>query len=191
MLDRLKRSVESSPVVRINSYEYSVSPITDGVPWMEPELLEEITDHIIQIANLDCDLIVAPEAMGIPIAVSLSLRTGIPYNVVRKRRYGLPGEISISQLTSYSKSQMYINGLKSGDRVVLVDDVISTGNTTGAVIEALKQAGVEIVDVVIVLERGEGRETIERRTGQHIKTLMRAEVRGGRTVASIRQGEQM
>ncbi len=184
MLERLKRSVESSPVVTMGEYSYFVAPITDGIPCMEPEILEEIAARIMEVANLDCDLIVAPEAMGIPVAVALSLRTGIPYNVIRKRSYGLPGEVSVCKVTGYAKCNMFINGLKAGDRAVLVDDILSTGGTMYAVIQALQKMGVELVDAVAVLDKGVGKARIESDLGVRVRTLLRADLAGGRVVVS-------
>jgi adenine phosphoribosyltransferase len=58
------------------------------------------------------DKIVTMEAMGIPLATALSLKLKIPFVIIRKRTYGLPGEIDVEQITGYSKSKLYINGLK-------------------------------------------------------------------------------
>lgn len=184
MLERLKRSVESSPVVTMGEYRYFVAPVTDGIPCMEPEVLEEITARIMEVADLDCDRIVAPEAMGIPVAVALSLRTGIPYNVIRKRSYGLPDEVSVSKMTGYSRCNMFINGLKAGDRVILVDDILSTGGTLYAVIQALQGMGVKLVDAVAVLARGAGKTKIENELGVRVRTLLRADIVGERVVVS-------
>ena len=75
------------------------------------------------MGKFDCDVILAPEAMGIPLTVPISLRTRIPYSVIRKREYRLPGEISVQRGTGYSSGFLYINGLKKGDKVTIVDDV--------------------------------------------------------------------
>jgi adenine phosphoribosyltransferase len=182
MLDKLKLCLKESPIIKKGSYDYFVSPITDGIPCMDPQVLQEIIDRILEVANLDCDYIVAPEAMGIPIAVPLSLRTSIPYNLVRKKKYGLPGEVTVCQETGYSRSEMYINGLKRGDRVVLVDDVVSTGGTLKGIVQALQRMGVNIVDIVVVLEKGPKKAEIERELGVRIKTLVRVEVKNGRLV---------
>ncbi len=181
MLERLKRSLEESPIVVIGDYEYFVNPITDGIPRMDPKVLQDVVDRILEIGDFDCDLIVAPEAMGIPLAVPLSLSTGIPYNVVRKRRYGLPGEVSLQQTTGYSRTDMFINGISEGDRVVIVDDVISTGGTIAAMVKALQGMGVHIVDIIVVVEKGDRRPALERELGVTIKTLVKVEVRQGRT----------
>jgi adenine phosphoribosyltransferase len=183
-LQRLRSSVERAPVVRMDTYEYVIAPITDGIPCVEPELLREIVDRILEIVDLDCDLILAPEAMGIPVAVALSLRTGVPFAVVRKRRYGLPGEVEVDQVTGYSNCAMYINGLRTSDRVVVVDDIISTGGTMRCIISTLQRMGVKIVDIIAVLEKGGGKQALEEELGVRIKTLLRLEVRDGRPLVS-------
>jgi adenine phosphoribosyltransferase len=179
MLERLKRSLQESPVVKKGDYDYFVNPITDGVPPMDPAVLSEVVERMLKVGRFECDVILAPEAMGIPLAVSLSLRTGIPYCVVRKRGYGLPGEKMIDQRTGYSRSEMSINGLKAGDRVVIVDDVVSTGGTLKALVLALKEISVEIIDIVIVVEKGEGKADLEKEIGMAIKALVKVEMRHG------------
>jgi adenine phosphoribosyltransferase len=113
--------------------------------------------------------------MGIPIGIGLSIITDIPLVIIRKRKYGLPGEIEISQKTGYSKSQLFLNGIKEGDRVIVVDDVISTGGTLLATLESLKIAGATVVDVVIVVQRGDGVERL-RSKGYAVKTMVQVEV---------------
>lgn len=181
-IGRFKRSLESSPVVKMGSYDYFVNPITDGIPQMDPMVLVEVLDAFKEIGNFHCDVIIAPEAMGIPLAVPLSLELGIPYNVVRKKRYGLPGEVAVSQVTGYSKGEMYINGIRKGERVVVVDDVVSTGGTLRAVIKALQHIGAEIVDVIVAVEKGDCRPALERELGLQIKALVKVEVREGKLV---------
>ncbi|QLH75325.1 MAG: purine phosphoribosyltransferase family protein [Methanomassiliicoccales archaeon] len=177
---KLLASLESSPVIKRGDYDYFVHPVTDGIPRMPSEILEEIVEGFMRIGDLNCDVIVGPEAMGIPLAAALSLRTKIPYNVVRKRRYGLPGETVVQQSTGYSKGEMYVNGLSRGERVVLVDDVVSTGGTIAGIIRTFRSMGVEVVDVLVAIEKGAGRATVERELGIKIKTLVKIEVKDGR-----------
>ncbi len=102
--------------------------------------------------------------------------------VVRKRSYGLEGEVAVHQTTGYSEGELYINGLNKGDRVFLVDDVVSTGGTMAAVIKALKRIGVEIIDVMAIIEKGDGRKFVEKETGIKVHTLVRANVIKGKVV---------
>ncbi len=182
MLEKLKSSLRDSPITKRGEYEYFVHPITDGILLVESDLLIEVAEAIIKFANLDVDKIVCVEAMGIHIATALSLKTNIPFVVVRKRIYNLEGEIAVHQVTGYSAGELYINGIKEGDRVILVDDVVSTGGTMIAVLGALESVGAEIVDILAVIERGDGRERVERETGYTVKTLVKVDVKDGKVV---------
>jgi len=175
MLERLKKSLLDAPVFRRGEYNYFIHPITDGVPEVRPDLIREVVGHIIRIADLDVDKIVTVEAMGIPIGIALSMVTDIPLVIIRKRKYGLPGEIEISQVTGYSKSQLFLNGIEKGDRVIVVDDVVSTGGTLLATLQSLKVAGAQVKDVVVVIKRGEGVRRL-REEGYSIKTMVELDV---------------
>lgn len=151
----LTRSLLSCPIVKKGEYNYFVHPITDGVPFIDPALLREISAGLIRLLDLEkVQYIVTAEAMGIPIGTALSLATDIPLNIIRKRRYGLPGECDVCQVTGYSKGEMYINGIKKGDRIILIDDVISTGGTMNGIITAFQSIGAEISDICFVIKKG-------------------------------------
>jgi adenine phosphoribosyltransferase len=184
MLEKLKRSLLEAPVFKRGSYNYFIHPITDGVPEIRPELIREVTANIVRIANLEVDKIVTVEAMGIPIGIGLSIICDIPLVIIRKRKYGLPGEIEISQKTGYSKSQLFLNGINKGDRVIVVDDVISTGGTLLATLESLRAAGAIVKDIVIVVQRGDGVERL-RSAGYAIKTMVQVEVDESRVTKVI------
>ena len=176
----MKESLERSEVVRFGEYQYFVHPVTDGIPAMDPAVLDEVLNRIYDLMDMDVDYLVGAEAMAIPLIVSLSLMTGIPYNVVRKRRYGLPGEVSVRQTTGYSEKDLYINGLKKGDRVLLLDDVVSTGGTLRAVVKALQEMGVAVRDIIVVVRKTDRLEELERDLGQSVRTLVSVEVRDGK-----------
>jgi len=108
--------------------------------------------------------------MGIHIGSILSTMTDIPMTIMRKREYKLPGEVAVHQTTGYSKGELYLNGVYAGDRVVIVDDVISTGGTMKALLKALEIAGAEVVDVCIAIQRGEPD------IGRGYKSLVKIEV---------------
>jgi len=168
--------------VKKGEYDYVIHPITDGVPFITPELLKEVTDemkkHIKKCGKFD--RIVTMEAMGIPLATSLSLDLSIPFTIIRKRQYGLPGEVSVEQVTGYSKSKMYINGLKKGDTIILVDDVLSTGGTLKAVLYVLKEIGVVVKGVFIAVYKGSCKEEITKTYGIPITTIVDIEVIDGK-----------
>ena len=56
---------------------------------------------------------------------------------------------------------MYLNDIKKGERIAIVDDVLSTGGTLEAVIEGVRRAGAEVTDVIAVIEKGEGLKRLQ------------------------------
>jgi adenine phosphoribosyltransferase len=186
-LKHLIKSLEKAPIVKKGKYSYIINPITDGIPEIKPELLKEIT-YEIQKFVVNCgkiDKIVTMEAMGIPLATNLSINMNIPFNIIRKREYGLSDEICINQVTGYSKTKLYINGLKEEDRIVIVDDVLSTGGTLKAVLEALKKINVDIKGVFIVIDKGGITKKIQKESGINIKSLIKLDIKDDKMVMKI------
>ena len=188
-MNRLTKSLEETPIIEKEGYHYFVHPISDGVPMLRPELMREIVIRIIRKADLaDVDKIVAPEAMGIHISTAVSLMTDIPLVVVRKRGYGLDGEVSLSKATGYEESNLYINDVDEGDRLLVLDDVLSTGGTLSALLPALEDIGAELVDTVIVIKKVGGGNKLED-TDYEPKTLVNVAVDGGELVIVDEEGD--
>ncbi len=180
-LERLRASLKDCPIVRFGDYEYFVHPITDGIPLGRPDVLDEVLAELARIGDWSrCDKIVTAESMGFPLAAGLSLRVQKPYVFIRKRQYGLPGEVSLKQTTGYSKADMFINNIHRGDRVVFVDDVISTGGTLLSIAQALRKIGAEVTDILIVFEKTREKARMEKELGMKIKTLLRVDVVQGK-----------
>ncbi len=131
------------------------------------------------------DKIVTIEAMGIPLATIVSLNMNIPFTIIRKRKYDFPDEVSVEQATGYSNSKLYINGLKKGDKIVIVDDVLSTGGTLRAVLTALKKMGVVIKGVFIAVNKGNVAKEIMDESNVSIITLVNIDVIDGRVAIKI------
>ncbi len=187
-MDRLRQSLLETPITEKDGYQYFVHPISDGVPMLEPELLREITVRILRRVDLTkVDKIVTPAAMGIHISTAVSLSTDIPVAIIRKRSYGLEGEVSLSQVTGYSKSEMYINDVEAGDRVLVLDDVLSTGGTMKAILDALTEMDAEIVDVLAVIKKA-GENKLDD-TPYDVKTLINVDVVDGEVVVVDADGD--
>jgi len=90
------------------------------------------------------------------------MKTGIPMVIARKRQYGLKGEIEINQETGYSKGSIFLNDIKNGENLVIIDDVLSTGGTIRSVIEGVKKTGAVIQNIVVVVEKGPGMQTLQK-----------------------------
>ncbi|WP_324661845.1 hypoxanthine/guanine phosphoribosyltransferase [Haloarcula sediminis] len=188
-MEKLQESLLDAPIIEKEGYHYFVHPISDGVPMLRPELLREIVIKIIRKAELeDVDKIVTPAAMGIHISTAVSLMTDIPLVVVRKRQYGLDGEVALSQVTGYSENEMYVNDVYDGDRVLVLDDVLSTGGTLAALTGALEDIGADICDVVCVIKKDDGQNKLDE-AGYEAKTLINVVVEDGEVVITDEYGD--
>jgi len=188
-LETIREDLRKANVVRIpvehGFYEYVVNPLSSGVPEIPTEALWGCAFEVARLGNVKgCSKIVTPEAMGIHIATALSLVTGLPMLVIRKKSYMLPDEIRIVKKTGYAEETMYANGLKSGDTILLVDSIIATGGTYLAIIKELVSRGIIIGDAIAVIERVGlgGVDRIERETGIKVKTLIRLRLQNLRPI---------
>ena len=127
--------------------------------------------------------IVGEEDKGAILVAGVSLTTGLPFGMARWYPAGLEGQISVDFEMEYTSGKLFLNGVEAGDKVVIVDDMISTGGTMLALIEAVKLAGAEIVDIVCVVEKVDygGVQRIVNQTGIQIKTLVKVSVSGERS----------
>ena len=162
-IDVLKQSLINAPIIWKGDYPYFIHPITDGVPRLEPDVLKAIIELSVPLIDWQSvDMILGIEAMGLPLMAPLSMRTGIPMVIARKRQYGLEGEIEINQETGYSKGSIFLNDIKRGENLVIIDDVLSTGGTIRSVIEGVKKTGAVIQNIVVVVEKGPGMATLQK-----------------------------
>ena len=182
-VELLKDSVVKAPVVWKEGYPYFVHPLSDGVPRQSAELLSAARDLISEGVDWDSiDIILGIEAMGIPLAAALCLSSGKPLVIGRKRQYGLPGEVSIDQSTGYSKGEIFLNDIDQGARVLIVDDVVSTGGTLHPVLKAVEESGAIVQDCWIVFEKGEGMNNIRTSGDWPLNSLVRIEMQGDKIV---------
>ncbi|MAE79312.1 MAG: adenine phosphoribosyltransferase [Euryarchaeota archaeon] len=183
-INRLRESLRNAPVIWKGDYPYFIHPITDGVPRLDPMVLQAVTDLCQKAIDWNgVDLILGIEAMGLPLTAPLSVQTGIPLIIARKRSYGLEGEVTIGQETGYSKGEMFLNDMKPGENVVIVDDVLSTGGTLKAVIEGVRRTGAVVSHIIAVVEKGPGLKILqEQYPDVNIESLVRLEMDGGQVV---------
>ena len=183
-LQRLKESLLAAPIIWKGDYPYFIHPLTDGVPRLDPQVLTAVVELIEKRVRWESiDLMLGIEAMGLPLTSPLSMRNNKPQVVIRKRSYGLDGEVAIDQSTGYSKGSMFLNDIKKGERVLIVDDVLSTGGTLDAVISGVESIGALIELIVVVVEKGPGLKQLQQKYPHiEISSLVQVEMDGGNVV---------
>jgi adenine phosphoribosyltransferase len=171
-LDIVDLSLATAQVMDRKGYPYLIHPLIDGVPRVEAALLKAWVDWAkAQDVVGQATVILAPEAMGLPLAAPLSLATGLPYLVVRKRKYDLPGEQVAYCETGYGEACLHVNAVGPEDKVLIVDDVLSTGGTLGALLATLETMKVPVVGALVFLDKGRVRSVLEERHGIPVKVM--------------------
>lgn len=85
-----------------------------------------------------------PELGAVALAAATSLATGLPFLIVR------------SEAKTYGTAKRIEGALRSGDAVVLLEDVVTTGGSAISAAAALADAGCRVVKVLAVIDREEG-----------------------------------
>ena len=116
----------------------------------QPDILQELgrrfADHVDDTINR----LAGAELGGIPLVSAAAMATGKPTVLIR------------NQKKDYGTSKLLEGVLLEGDRVVFVEDVVTSGGQVIEGAKVLRDAGAEVVKVVAVIDREEdGRANIE------------------------------
>ena len=124
-----------------------------------PGILKLIAKEFARHLPKNVDFIAGMELGAVPLAVALSLETGIPYSMIRKseRKHGTGSRIE---------------GVSVG-KAVLVDDVATTGGSNIESVKALVDEGVDVSMVMVVVDREEGAQENIAPFGINYKALIR------------------
>lgn len=117
------------------------------------ELLKKIPEH---------DVLITAESKGIPLAYEISRQNGKKYILARKSQklyMSNPVAVDVKSITTSNIQRLYLDGndldYLRGKRVLIVDDVISTGESLHALEELVNKAGGNIVAKAAVLAEGD------------------------------------
>jgi orotate phosphoribosyltransferase len=105
-----------------------------------PEVRAYITEHLVK-ASADFhefDAIAGVATAGIPHGAILADRLGMPFAYVR------------SKAKSHGRQNLIEGSLKEGSKVLVIEDLISTGGSSLQAVQALREAGCEVVGVLAI-----------------------------------------
>lgn len=115
-----------------------------------------------KLSSLDYDIVVTAEAKSIPLAHALSVVTHKPYVILRKSYKPYMGDALQAETLSITTGQSQIlyldekdREMMHGKRIVILDDVISTGSTLQGMRLLLQKAGADVIGEAAILTEGE------------------------------------
>src|SRR5262245_41715561 len=110
----------------------------------DPELLGEVVEVLAQHVPADAQVLAGLELGGIALAVRLSARTGLPLAFVRK------------QAKPYGTCKQVEGAETDGRRVLIVEDVVTSGGAILDALEPLRSTGAVIIGTVCAIDREAG-----------------------------------
>jgi orotate phosphoribosyltransferase len=130
----------------------------------EPTLLGALGERIAAQASAEGppDLLAGPELGAVALTAAASLASGLPFLIVR------------SQAKDYGTANRIEGVYEAGQRVCLVEDVVTTGGAAVSAVEALRSEGLECRRAVCVVDREEGGVDALARVAVRLHPLFRA-----------------
>ena len=111
----------------------------------EPALLQRLALALSSRLPDGVQRVAGPVLGAVPLVTAVSLQTGLPSVIVR-----------VDKAKDYGTSRRFEGRLVAGDRVVLVEDVVTTGGAALAAVEVLRGAGAEVLGAIVVVDREQG-----------------------------------
>ena len=127
----------------------------------EPALLRRLGGHLAELVPTATQRLAAPELGAVLLGGAVSMESGLPLLLVRKEPKG------------YGTSKQIEGRFDPGERVTVIEDVVTTGGDSLRSIQALRAAGLDVIHLVVVLDRGEGGEDNIRAAGIPYSPLFR------------------
>ena len=127
----------------------------------DPAVLRRLGKHLARLVPAETQRLAAPELGAVLLGGAVSMESGLPLVLVRKEPKG------------YGTSKQIEGHFEPGDRVTVIEDVVTTGGDSLRSAQVLRDAGVEVIHLVVVLDRGEGGEENIRNAGIPYSPLFR------------------
>lgn len=131
----------------------------------QPDLLEAIAARIAGVvAEVEPDAVrlAAPELGAVPLAAAASLASRLPFLIVR------------GEAKAYGTGNRLEGPFTAGERVCLVEDVVTSGGAAVEAVAALREAGLECQTAICVVDREEGGADALARVAVRLRPIFRA-----------------
>lgn len=151
--------------------ELPICPVDDKldiaafIMFGDVELTVNCARELIKIAP-EHDVIITAEAKGIPLAYEMARQLGVNRYLIARKGPKLymknPISVEVKSITTAKLQRLYIDkddaDYMNGKRVLIVDDVISTGESLGAIETLVERSGGKIVGRMAVLAEGDAKD---------------------------------
>jgi orotate phosphoribosyltransferase len=121
----------------LDKYRFETRP--DLLAPLGAAIAEAVREH-----EPEADRLAGPELGAVALVAAASLESGLPFLIVRKEAKG------------HGTSNRLEGVYAEGERICLVEDVVTSGGAAIEAVEALRAAGLQVSNAVCVVDREEG-----------------------------------
>jgi orotate phosphoribosyltransferase len=129
----------------------------------DPALLKEVARHLAPLVPPPTQRLAAPELGAVLLGGAVSMEAGLPLILVRK------------EPKDYGTAKQLEGRFSPGERVTVIEDVVTTGGDSLRSVQVLRDAGLDVIHLVVVLDRGEGGEENIKAAGIPYSPLFRVQ----------------
>ncbi|MEW6070896.1 MAG: orotate phosphoribosyltransferase [Candidatus Thermoplasmatota archaeon] len=128
---------------------------------LQPKILSKIAEELASKLTGEEEKIACIELGAVPIATAVALRTEIPFVILRK------------ELREHGTGKRIEGEVKEGERVVVIEDVATTGNSILKVVNAVRERGAVVERAIVVVDREEGAESLLKENNVKLISLVK------------------
>ena len=127
----------------------------------KPGILRRLASFLAELVPPQTDRIAGTELGAVALATAVSLETGLPFVIARKGT------------KAYSTAKMVEGEIYPGDRIAVVEDVISTGAQAIRAANRISEVGAHVIGILGVIDREQGGPEAISAAGYTLTTLFR------------------
>ncbi len=156
-------------LVRLNAIKFGDFTLTSGkkssyyvdikAAETDPDFLKELAEEISK--KVSAKKVGGVELGAVPLVIATALRMGIPYLIIRK------------QENMHGTRGPFIGSVKEGDRIDIIEDVVTTGNSILRAVKTLRERGAIVERAICIVDREEGGSKLLSDNGIELLALVR------------------
>ena len=150
LIDRIRRTALLHGEFTLRSGRTSKYYLDKYLFETQPDILEALGKMFAKHADDSIDRLAGPELGGVPLVAATSIASGLPFVLIRNRK------------KNYGTAKQLEGRLNSGDRVMIVEDVVTSGGQLLEAARTISDQGAQVVKIVAAIDRQEGaRQNVE------------------------------
>lgn len=127
----------------------------------KPTILRRTASLLAERVPAGADRLAGPELGAVPLAAAVSLATGLPFVIIRKAS------------KDHATSKLVEGEVHPGERVLLIEDVVSTATQAIRAARQVGQLGADVTGILAVIDREQGGAASIAAAGYHFDALFR------------------